>query len=74
MCSKILNDVVMTTMKVSRSPLKIICDLKLHLEKWKLTTLTSGEFVRVKCGAFLEEIVLYFKNYMLIHLKITSGK
>lgn len=33
MCSQILNDVVMTTMKVSRSPVKIICDLKLFLNK-----------------------------------------
>lgn len=74
MLSKILNDVVMTTMKVSKSPVKIICDLKVLLKKWKLNTLTGDEFVKVKCVAFLEEIVPYFNDYMLIYLKITSGR
>lgn len=33
MCRKMLNDVVMTTMKVSRLPLKSICNLKVFLGK-----------------------------------------
>lgn len=67
MCRKMLNDVVMTTMKVSRLPLKSICNLKLFLgKKWKLTTLTCDEFIRVKCVPFLEETVPYFKKVDII--------
>lgn len=63
MCNKIFKDVVMMTMNVSRSPVKIICYFKSSPKNWKLTILVCDEFVRVKCVVFLENIVPYLKKF-----------